>query len=56
MLALAGQLDEARNAVSRVRELDPTCSIDAMRVRLGYSEKAGARIFEGWRKAGMPES
>jgi len=55
-LALSGRLDEARYSLSRVLELDPTCAINAMRVRVGYSDKAGARIFQGWRDAGMPES
>ena len=55
-LARAGQLEEAGNALSRVLELDPRCTVQAMRKRVGYSEKSGARIFDGWRKAGMPES
>jgi TolB-like protein/tetratricopeptide (TPR) repeat protein len=53
-LALSGHLDEATNAISRVNELDPTCSLESMSHRVGYSEKARARLFEGWRRAGMP--
>lgn len=54
-LALTGQLDEARVALRRALELDPTCSLKSIYLRIGYSEKARARYFEGLRKAGMPE-
>jgi hypothetical protein len=35
--------------------LDPECTVQTMARRVGYSEATGARIFAGWRKAGMPE-
>ena len=54
-LALSGHLDEARNAMSQVLELDPTCSISSMAHRVGYVQKARVRLFEGWRQAGMRE-
>jgi adenylate cyclase len=54
-LALSGHIDEARNAMSQVMELDPTCSISSMTHRVGYIEKARVRLFEGWRQAGMPD-
>jgi tetratricopeptide (TPR) repeat protein len=54
-LALAGRLDEARAALRRVLELDPTCSLATMYLRFGHSEKARARFYDGLRKAGMPE-
>jgi hypothetical protein len=54
-LALSGHLDEARNAMSQVMELDPTCSISSMTHRVGYVQKARVRLFEGWRQAGMRE-
>jgi adenylate cyclase len=54
-LALAGRLDEARAALNRVLELDPTCSLGTMFLRFGHSEKARARFYDGLRKAGMPD-
>jgi TolB-like protein len=54
-LALAGRLDEARVALRRVLELDPTCSLTTMYLRFGHSEQARARFYDGLRKAGMPE-
>lgn len=54
-LALSDQMTEARKALHRTLELDPACSISTMLTRVGYSEKARALLFEGWRKAGMPE-
>jgi hypothetical protein len=48
-------MTEARKALHRTLELDPACSISTMLTRVGYSEKARALLFEGWRKAGMPE-
>jgi adenylate cyclase len=54
-LALSGQIDEARAALRQMLALDPNCTVQTMARRVGYTEKTGARIFEGWRKAGMPE-
>jgi TolB-like protein/tetratricopeptide (TPR) repeat protein len=54
-LAMSGQLDEARAALRQMLVLDPACTVQTMARRVGYSETTGARIFAGWRKAGMPE-
>ena len=54
-LALTRRLDEAREALRRVLELDPTCSLQTILLRFGHSEKARARFFDGLRRAGMPE-
>jgi TolB-like protein/Tfp pilus assembly protein PilF len=54
-LALTGQLEEARTAVRRLLDLDPTCSLTTVYLRFGHSERARARFFEGLRKAGIPE-
>jgi tetratricopeptide (TPR) repeat protein len=55
-LALTGRIDEAHAALLQVLELDPTCSLDTIQLRFGYSAHAQARYFEGLRRAGMPES
>jgi TolB-like protein/Flp pilus assembly protein TadD len=55
-LALNGRLDEARAALRRVLELDPTCSLRTILLRFGHSEKGRARFFDGLRRAGMPET
>jgi len=54
-LALAGRLEEARDALRRVLELDPSCTLETMYLRFGHSETARARFYDGLRKAGMPE-
>jgi adenylate cyclase len=54
-LALAGRLEEARDALRHVLELDPTCTLETMYLRFGHSETARARFYDGLRKAGMPE-
>ncbi len=54
-LAQSGQLEEASEALRQVLLIDPSCTVQTMARRVGYSEKAGARIFDGWRKAGMAE-
>ncbi len=54
-LALSGQLADARNALRRVLELDPACSVTTMATRIGYCDTARRRLFDGWRRAGMPE-
>jgi pimeloyl-ACP methyl ester carboxylesterase len=53
-LALAGQLDEARIALRRLLELDPTSSLESI-LRFGYSEEARARYFQGLLRAGIPQ-
>ena len=54
-LAMSDQLDEARAALRQMLVLDPECTVQTMARRVGYSETTGAKIFAGWRKAGMPE-
>ena len=55
-LALSGQMEEARAALARTMQLDPAFSIDGMTVRLGFSEPARTRLYEGWRQAGARQS
>ena len=55
-LALSGQLEEARRALARTMQLDPAFSIDGMTVRLGFSEPARTRLYEGWRQAGARQN
>jgi tetratricopeptide (TPR) repeat protein len=56
-LAMAGQLDEARRALKRTMELDPAFSLDSITERLGFGEKVrNGRLFEGWRRAGVPQT
>ena len=55
-LALSGRLGEAREAILRVFELDPTCTLKTLYSRFGHSERARARFYGGLREAGMPES
>lgn len=52
-LALSGQLEEARRTLERTMQLDPAFTLDAMSIRLGFSEPAKARLYEGWRRAGV---
>lgn len=54
-LALVGHFDEAREVVQRLLELDPTCSLAAIKARYGYSKRASQRYFDGLRRAGLPE-
>jgi TolB-like protein/tetratricopeptide (TPR) repeat protein len=56
-LALLGRSDEARDAVRRVVEIDPTCSMQAMRTRFGGAYQRGSvRYLSGLRLAGLPEA
>jgi TolB-like protein len=54
--ALAGRLTEARNAVTRLRQLEPTLCMSNLEdlIPLRRSEDF-ARLAEGLRKAGLPE-
>jgi hypothetical protein len=53
--ALAGRLDQAHKAVTRLRQLDPTFRVSDLRqIPLRRPEDI-ARIEEGLRKAGLPE-
>ncbi len=53
-LALAGQQDAARIAMQRMLAIDPTCTLQSMAARFGYTEEARARYFDGMRQAGLP--
>jgi adenylate cyclase len=55
-LTLTGRLDEAREALRRVLELDPNCTLKTLYLRFGHSETARARFYDGLRQAGMPEN
>ena len=55
--ALAGHLDEARKAMTRMRQLDPMLRISKLDDVLAPFRRAEdrARYAEGLRKAGLPE-
>jgi TolB-like protein len=54
--ALSGRLDEAQNALARVRRLDPDLRLSNLKYRVGpYRPKDFARFAEGMRLAGLPE-
>jgi adenylate cyclase len=56
-LALRGRPDEARDVLRRVLELDPTCSMEAMRTRFaGSYQRASVRYLHGLQLAGLPET
>jgi tetratricopeptide (TPR) repeat protein len=52
--ALAGRLEEARRAVTRLRELNPALGVFNLKVPLRRSEHF-AKLADGLRKAGLPE-
>ena len=55
-IAALGELDKARDAVDRMRALDPKTSIAHHRARLPYQDPAQfARLLDGLRLAGLPE-
>jgi adenylate cyclase len=55
-LALCDRLEEARTAVLRVRQVDPTLRISNLDFRLPWRRPADrARLVKGLRKAGLPE-
>jgi tetratricopeptide (TPR) repeat protein len=55
--ALAGRLDQAQKAMTRLRQLDPTLRVSNLRDRLAPFRRPEdlARYEEGLRKAGLPE-
>jgi tetratricopeptide (TPR) repeat protein len=55
--ALAGRLEEARNAVARALELDPDMRLANLKERIGVFRRAEdyARYEDALRKAGLPE-
>lgn len=56
-LAMAGQLDEAREALAIVRELQPDVSLAILRETVPYATERGMDLFlEGLRKAGLREA
>jgi adenylate cyclase len=52
-LAQAGQLDEARTALSRLREMQPAISIAWIEQNLPYQPGPMVKFLEGIRKAGL---
>jgi TolB-like protein len=54
-LAQAGQADEAREAMSTLRSLQPDISIARIRESVPFTAGPMERILEGMRKAGVPE-
>jgi TolB-like protein/Tfp pilus assembly protein PilF len=54
--ALAGRMEEAKKASTRLRQLDPTLRVSNLKDVLGpYRPEDLARYEEGLRKAGLPE-
>ena len=54
--ALAGRLDQARKAMARLREIDPTLRVSDLRQMFPFRRPQDlARYEEGLRKAGLPE-
>jgi TolB-like protein len=54
--ALSGRLEQARNAIARLRELDPNLRIATLKsVILSPLQDVLARMEHGLRKAGLPE-
>jgi TolB-like protein/class 3 adenylate cyclase/Tfp pilus assembly protein PilF len=54
-LAQAGQIDEARAALQRLREMHPNISIAWIEKYVPYTAGPMAKFVEGMRKAGVPE-
>ena len=54
-MALAGDVEEAKHVMQQHQDIDPDCSIAAMKARFGLSEQTAARYFAGLRLAGLPE-
>jgi adenylate cyclase len=54
-LAQAGQIDEARAALRRLREMHPNLSIAWIEKFVPYTAGPMAKFVEGMRKAGVPE-
>ena len=54
--ALAGRLDEARNAMERLRQIDPTLRVSNLKDRIPLRRADDlSRYEEGLRKAGLPD-
>jgi tetratricopeptide (TPR) repeat protein len=54
--ALAGRMEEAQNAVSRLRQLDPALRVSDLKEIIPLRRQQDfARYAEGLRKAGLPE-
>jgi len=52
-LAQAGQIDEAHEALQRLKELQPAISIDWIERYVPYTKTAMAKFIDGMRKAGL---
>ena len=54
--ALAGHLEDARQAIERLREIDPTLRVSNLNDRIPLRRPDHlAKYAEGLRKAGLPE-
>jgi hypothetical protein len=54
--ALAGRLDQARKAMTRLRQIDPALRVSDLRRMFPFRRPEDiARYEEGLRKAGLPE-
>jgi TolB-like protein len=54
--ALAGRLEEARNAIERLRQIDPTLRVSNLKDRIPLRRADDlSRYEEGLRKAGLPD-
>jgi len=55
--AMAGRLEQAHKAVARLRQLNPTLRVSALKDVLGPFRRAEhlSRLEEGLRRAGLPE-
>jgi hypothetical protein len=53
-LAQAGQIEEARAALDRLKELQPEISVAWIQQNAPWTPRAMAKYVEGMRKAGLP--
>jgi hypothetical protein len=54
-LGQAGLIEEAKSAMSHLRELQPTISVAWIKESVPYTDEPMARFLEGLRKAGLTE-
>ena len=50
-----GRIEDARNAVRKMLELDPAFTIGRYFVTVGVNPEVFYEFAESWRKAGVPE-
>ena len=54
-LAMTGHIEDAKDVMRQHRDIDPDCTIKTLSERLGYWKEMLTQLFEGLRRAGMPE-